>query len=76
LFDIAGGWEGLRIVIAVDLVLGPLLTLVVYKAGKSSLTFDLSCIAIFQIACLGGGVWLFIMKGRWCWQLSMIRYLA
>jgi hypothetical protein len=57
LFDIAGGWEGLRIVIAVDLVLGPLLTLVVYKAGKPSLTFDLSCIAIFQIACLSGGVW-------------------
>ncbi|MFT4814064.1 MAG: hypothetical protein ACI9WR_001372 [Paracoccaceae bacterium] len=57
LFEISGGWEGLRIVIAVDLVLGPLLTLVVYRAGKPSLTFDLSCIAIFQIVCLGGGVW-------------------
>lgn len=57
LFDMSGGWEGLRIVIAVDLVLGPLLTLIVFKAGKPSLKFDLSCIAIFQIVCLSGGVW-------------------
>ena len=33
-FDIDGGWEGMRIIIAVDLVLGPMLTLVVFKAGK------------------------------------------
>lgn len=57
LFEISGGWEGLRIVIAVDLVLGPLLTLIVYKEGKPSLKFDLICIAVFQIACLSGGVW-------------------
>lgn len=57
LFDISGGWEGLQIVIGVDLVLGPLLTLIVYKAGKPSLKFDLSCIAIIQIVCLSGGVW-------------------
>ncbi|KAB0769044.1 hypothetical protein F7O87_33620, partial [Pseudomonas aeruginosa] len=30
LFEIAGGWQGVRIVAAVDMVLGPLLTLVVY----------------------------------------------
>ena len=57
LFEISGGWEGLRIVIGVDLVLGPLLTLIVYKVGKPSLKFDLSCIAIFQMVCLSGGVW-------------------
>ena len=34
LFDTDGGWRGMRIIIAVDLVLGPLLTLVVYRAGK------------------------------------------
>lgn len=33
-YSIDGGWEGMRIIIAVDLVLGPTLTLVVFKAGK------------------------------------------
>ncbi|MCG6936115.1 MAG: hypothetical protein LJE73_09510, partial [Proteobacteria bacterium] len=32
-----GGWQGVRIVAAVDLVLGPLLTLLVYKHGKPGL---------------------------------------
>ncbi len=57
LFQLNGGWDGLRIVIAVDLVLGPLLTLIVFKADKPSLKFDLTSIAIFQIVCLLGGVW-------------------
>ena len=57
LFNIDGGWSGLRIVIAVDLVLGPLLTLIVYKAGKPGLKFDLSCIVAFQSMCLAGGMW-------------------
>ncbi|MFK7863310.1 MAG: hypothetical protein AB8B95_03685 [Pseudohongiellaceae bacterium] len=58
LFDITGGWDGLRIVIGVDLVLGPLLTLIVFKADKPSLKFDLSSIALFQFICLAGGVWI------------------
>ncbi len=52
LFSVDGGWMGLRIVIGVDLVLGPLLTLVVFKAGKPGLKFDLSCIAAFQLICM------------------------
>lgn len=58
LFSIDGGWTGLRIVIGVDLVLGPLLTLVVFKAGKPGLKFDLSCIAIAQISCMAVGMWI------------------
>lgn len=58
MFALGGGWEGLRIVIGVDLVLGPLLTLIVFKEGKPSLKFDLSCIGIFQILCLSAGVWI------------------
>ncbi len=57
LFELNGGWEGLRIVIGVDLVLGPLLTLIVFKVGKPSLKFDLAAIAVFQAVCLLGGVW-------------------
>lgn len=52
-----GGWQGIRIVALVDLVLGPTLTLVVYKKGKPSLKFDLSVIALIQAVCLVAGVW-------------------
>ncbi len=58
LFNMDGGWTGLRIVIGVDLVLGPLLTLVVYKAGKPGLRFDLTCIVVFQVVCMAGGMFI------------------
>lgn len=58
LFRIDGGWTGLQIIIAVDLVLGPLLTLVVFRAGKPGLKFDLSVIATLQIVCLAAGLWI------------------
>ncbi len=40
------------IMIAIDLVLGPLLTFVVYKPGKPKLAFDLAMIGLFQISAL------------------------
>ena len=52
-----GGWQGIRIVALVDLVLGPTLTLVVYKKGKPSLKFDLTTIAVLQAVCLTAGVY-------------------
>lgn len=58
LFGIDGGRAGLQLLIGVDLVAGPLLTLVVFKAGKKGLKFDLSCIAFFQVACLVAGMWI------------------
>jgi hypothetical protein len=58
LFSIDGGWTGLRIVLGVDLVLGPLLTLVVFKLGKPGLKFDLSCIVFAQVVCMVGGMWI------------------
>lgn len=56
-FRTDGGWQGMRIIIGVDLVLGPLLTLIVFKQGKPSLRFDLTCIGVFQALCLVAGVW-------------------
>ena len=53
----AGGWQGIKIVAGVDLVLGPLLTLVIYNPKKKSLPFDLLIIALIQISALGYGVW-------------------
>lgn len=49
LFRLDGGWEGLKIVIAVDLVLGPILTFILYKKGKPGLKLDMSVIAIMQV---------------------------
>lgn len=53
----AGGVEGLKIIMGVDLVLGPLLTLMVYVPGKKGLKFDLTMIGIAQIGCLMAGLW-------------------
>lgn len=57
-FETDGGWQGLRLLLGVDLVLGPLLTLIVYRAGKPGLRFDLSVIGVVQFACLAAGVWI------------------
>ena len=54
----AGGIEGLKILLGVDLVLGPALTLIVFDRAKKSLKFDLTAIGILQVTCLAGGLWL------------------
>lgn len=56
-FDTDGGWRGMRIIIGVDLVLGPVLTLCVFKAGKPGLKFDLACIGMLQAVCLVAGTY-------------------
>ena len=56
-FTTDGGWQGIRIVAGVDLILGPLLTLVVFKPGKPSLKFDMSVIALIQTVALISGTW-------------------
>jgi hypothetical protein len=56
-YTIDGGWEGMRIIVGVNLVLGPLLTLVIYKAGKPGLKFDLATIGCLQAVCLAAGVY-------------------
>lgn len=58
LFSADGGWQGIRIIILVDLVLGPLLTLIVYKPGKPGLATDLTFIGCFQAACLFAGTYI------------------
>lgn len=49
---IEGGFQIIMILIGVDVILGPLLTLIIYKPGKKWLVFDLSVIAAVQIAAL------------------------
>ena len=57
-FDLEDGPKAIQIIIFVDLVLGPLLTLVVFKPGKPGLKFDMSLIALFQLSALIYGIWM------------------
>lgn len=54
----AGGLNGLKILASVDLVLGPILTLIVFDQAKKSLKFDLAVIGLLQISCMAAGLWL------------------
>jgi hypothetical protein len=56
LFEMARAGTLLLLLAGVDLVLGPLLTLLVYKHGKPSLKFDLTVIAMLQIAAMAFGL--------------------
>lgn len=57
-FTIDGGREGLQILVGVQLVLGPVLTLVLFKPGKPGLKFDLAVVGILQAGCLGAGLYI------------------
>jgi hypothetical protein len=55
-FAAAGGATLLILLIGVDVVLGPLLTFVVFDPAKKSLVYDLAVIAMLQVAALIYGV--------------------
>lgn len=57
LFDTGNGWKAIGIIIGVDLILGPLLTLIIFNPKKKSIKFDLSVIALVQTAALVYGSW-------------------
>jgi hypothetical protein len=56
LFEAAGGDRLIFILVAVDVTLGPLITLIIFKAGKKGLKFDLAVIALLQVAALAYGM--------------------
>jgi len=55
-FRAAGADVLVLLLVGVDIVLGPLLTLVVFKSGKRGLRFDLACIALAQAIALAYGL--------------------
>lgn len=57
-FAADGGWLGVQLITGVDLVLGPVLTLIVYKRGKPGLMRDLTLIVMVQTVALVWGTWL------------------
>ncbi len=58
-FAVDGGWQGIRLVAAVDLVLGPLITFLIFDLRKSrrAIVFDLITIATIQIGALVYGIY-------------------
>lgn len=66
-FDVAiGVGQIILIMLAIDVTLGPLLTLVLAKEGKKGLKFDLVVIAIVQLSALFYGLYS-VEKGRPVW---------
>ncbi len=59
-FKYDGGWQGIQLIIGVDLVLGPMLTLAVFniKKARHLLKRDLTIIGIIQIGALIAGCWI------------------
>jgi len=55
LFKLEGVWQGLQILIPVDAILGPILTLLLYVPGKKGLKLDLTVIAVLQVGALAYG---------------------
>lgn len=57
-FSIDGGWQGIRLVGAVDLVLGPLITFLIFNLEKPrmEILFDLLIIITIQVGALAYGV--------------------
>lgn len=56
LFRLAGAQRLFLVIACVNLVLGPLLTLIVYVPGKKGLKFDLVAIVVVQVAAFVGGI--------------------
>lgn len=56
-FWIDGGWSVLRILLLADLVLGPLLTFVVYNRAKREWKRDLAIVALVQIVAFAYGTY-------------------
>lgn len=57
LFDAASGTELMIILALVDVVLGPLVTLIIFSPGKPSLKTDLTIVVIVQASFLAYGIW-------------------
>ena len=51
-FEVLGAFSIIQMLVAVDLIIGPTLTLIVFKQGKPGLKFDLTAIAVVQIIAL------------------------
>jgi len=76
LFDTDGGWQALRVIAGVDIILGPLLTLIAANPTKSTaeLRKDFTVIGVIQVCALSAGTWLAWDNRPWAmlWYDGMI----
>ncbi|VAW96972.1 hypothetical protein MNBD_GAMMA23-1401 [hydrothermal vent metagenome] len=56
-FSTDGGWQGVRLIAAVDIILGPVLTLIIFNPKKPELKTDVSIIAAIQFIALFSGLY-------------------
>lgn len=56
-FEAAGGEHLITVLLSIDLVLGPMLTLILFKSGKRGMVFDLWMIGLMQGAALVYGLY-------------------
>jgi len=56
-FDLMGGSMLVVLIVGCDVVIGPLITLIIFRSGKKGLRFDLVCIALAQLAALSYGLY-------------------
>lgn len=83
LLGFAKGDKLFVIVAVVDIVAGPLLTLIVFKPGKPSLKSDLGVIALLQALFLAAGLWtvwasrpVFLVAGQGYFELVFANQIA
>ncbi|MCO1333668.1 hypothetical protein MO867_04860 [Microbulbifer sp. OS29] len=56
LFEVDGGLQGITLIAGVDIVVGPILTLLIFNVAKKELSRDMLIIAVMQFACICGGM--------------------
>lgn len=56
-FEIMGASHLILVMLGVDIVLGPLITLIIFNPKKKSLPFDLAVIALLQVSALAYGMY-------------------
>jgi hypothetical protein len=58
LFTLAAGFDLLRLIVCVDLVIGPLIMLVIFDAKKKYIKMDVAIILLFQVGFMAYGCWI------------------
>jgi len=66
-----GAQQLVLLLLGVDVILGPLLTLVVFKSGKKSLRFDLAIIALLQVCAFSYGMSV-VVRARPAFVVSVV----
>lgn len=58
LFTLAAGFDLLKLIVGVDLVIGPLVMLIIFDAKKKYIKLDVFIVLLFQVAFIAYGCWI------------------